>query len=136
MYERYDPDLLRALDRLDLPAAPLSAEEADRVLAGAEARLPGARPAPPSRRGRLLRWLGRAGIGAAACAVLCCGVNTVNPALAEGPAHQRQAFGQGQPQRQRADAQRTAGPVRRAAGRPGHRRKFRRLPHDLVPGVF
>ena len=83
MYERYDPDLLRALDRLDLPAAPLSAEEADRVLAGAEARLPGARPAPSSRRGRLLRWLGRAGIGAAACAVLCCGVNTVNPALAE-----------------------------------------------------
>lgn len=83
MYERYDPDLLRALDRLDLPAAPLSDEEADRVLAGAEARLPGARPAPSSRRGRLLRWLGRAGIGAAACAVLCCGVNTVNPALAE-----------------------------------------------------
>lgn len=88
MRNRYDTDLLRELDQLNLPAAPLSADEFDRVLAKAEARLPDAEPAVSGRarqprRPRLLRWLGRTGAAAAACAVLLCGVNAVNPALAE-----------------------------------------------------
>lgn len=85
MRNRYDTDLLRELDQLNLPAAPLSADEFDRVLAKAEARLPDAEPAVSGRARppRLLRWLGRTGAAAAACAVLLCGVNAVNPALAE-----------------------------------------------------
>ena len=35
----YDPSLLRELDALDLPAAPLEAGEADRVLALAGGRV-------------------------------------------------------------------------------------------------
>ena len=83
----YNADLLHELDRLDLPAASLSGDEFDRILAAARDRLPrgkavpAARPASPARRP--LRALSRAVAGLAACAVLLCGVNAVAPALAE-----------------------------------------------------
>ena len=83
----YNADLLHELDRLDLPAAPLSGDEFDRILAAARDRLPrgkavpAARPASPACRP--LRALGRAVARLAACAVLLCGVNAVAPALAE-----------------------------------------------------
>ena len=78
----YDADLLRELDALELPAAPLNGAEFDRVLTRARAALPQAQaPVRPARRP--LRVLGRLGAGLAACAVLLCGVNAAAPALAE-----------------------------------------------------
>lgn len=83
----YNADLLHELDRLDLPAAPLSGDEFDRILAAARDRLPRGKAVPAARPAfpacRPLRALGRAVAGLAACAVLLCGVNAVAPALAE-----------------------------------------------------
>ena len=79
----YDPSLLRELDALDLPAAPLEAGEADRVLALAGGRVHAANgPAKRAPR-RVWRWV-RGGVAAAAACVLVLGsVNFVDPAFAE-----------------------------------------------------
>ena len=78
----YDPSLLRELDALDLPAAPLEAGEADRVLALAGGRVHAASPAKHTPR-RVWRWV-RGGVAAAAACVLVLGsVNFVDPAFAE-----------------------------------------------------
>lgn len=78
----YDPSLLRELDALDLPAAPLEAGEADRVLALAGGRVHAASPAKRPPR-RVWRWVRGAAAAAAACVLVLGSVNFVDPAFAE-----------------------------------------------------
>ena len=80
----YDPDLLRALEELDLPAAPLAKGEWDRVLASARSRVHTELPRRTERRRRpLLRLVRGAAVAAAACVVVLGSVNLANPAFAE-----------------------------------------------------
>lgn len=81
--DHFDPALLRELDRLELPAAPLDQDEADRVLALARGRANAARPRTRPLLRRLGRWGRNAAVAAAACAVLLGSVNLASPALAE-----------------------------------------------------
>lgn len=79
----YDPSLLRELDALDLPAAPLEAGEADRVLALAGGRVHAANgPAKRAPR-RVWRWVRGGAAAAAACVLVLGSVNFVDPAFAE-----------------------------------------------------
>ena len=79
----YDPSLLRELDALDLPAAPLEAGEADRVLALAGGRVHAANgPAKRAPR-RVWRWVRGGAAAAAACVPVLGSVNFVDPAFAE-----------------------------------------------------
>lgn len=78
----YDPSLLRELDALDLPAAPLEAGEADRVLALAGGRVHAASPAKHTPR-RVWRWVRGGAAVAAACVLVLGSVNFVDPAFAE-----------------------------------------------------
>lgn len=81
----YDPSLLRELDALDLPAAPVEVSEQERVLAAARGRVHAAQPKPrKTRRVRpLLRLVRSAAVAAAACVLVLGGVNVADPALAE-----------------------------------------------------
>lgn len=80
----YDPDLLRALDDLDLPAAPVEKGEWDRVLASARGRVHAGQSHRRGRRPRpLLRLVRSAAVAAAACVVVLGSVNLANPAFAE-----------------------------------------------------
>ena len=79
----YDPSLLRELDALDLPAAPLEAGEADRVLALAGGRVHAAN-GPAKRAPRhVWRWVRGGAAAAAACVLVLGSVNFVDPAFAE-----------------------------------------------------
>ena len=50
----YDPDLLRALDDLDLPGVPVEKGEWDRVLASARGQVNAKQPGRKARRSRPL----------------------------------------------------------------------------------
>lgn len=80
----YDPDLLRALDDLDLPGVPVEKGEWDRVLASARGQVNANRRDWKARRSRpLLRLVRSAAVAAAACVVVLGSVNLANPAFAE-----------------------------------------------------
>ena len=81
-----DPNLLAALDTLDLPAAALSEGEFDRIYQSARARLPRVqKAAAPKRCAKASRrWIARVGGCAAACVIALSGLNLAAPALAEG----------------------------------------------------
>lgn len=75
----YDTDLLHALDEQPMPAAPLTDDEFDRVLAAACGKLPKVK----TTKKRRFPWA-RAAAAAAACAVVTLGsVNFAAPAVAE-----------------------------------------------------
>ncbi len=75
----YDTDLLHALDKQPMPAAPLTDDEFDRVLAAASGQL----PKKKHTQKRRFPW-GRAAAAAAACMVVALGsVNFAAPAVAE-----------------------------------------------------
>lgn len=78
----FDTDLLHALDEQPMPAAPLTDDEFDRVLAAARGRLPQVKTAETAKK-RRFPW-GRAAAAAAACMVVALGsVNFAAPAVAE-----------------------------------------------------
>lgn len=80
----YDPNLLRALDDLDLPGVPVEKGEWDRVLASARGQVNANRRDWKARRSRpLLRLVRSAAVAAAACVVVLGSVNLANPAFAE-----------------------------------------------------
>lgn len=80
----YDPDLLRALDDLDLPGVPVEKGEWNRVLASARGQVNAKQPGRKARRSRpLLRLVRSAAVAAAACVVVLGSVNLANPAFAE-----------------------------------------------------
>ena len=80
----YDPNLLRALDDLDLPGVPVEKGEWNRVLASARGQVNAKQPGRKARRSRpLLRLVRSAAVAAAACVVVLGSVNLANPAFAE-----------------------------------------------------
>ena len=76
------------LDALPMDDTPLTAAEADRLTANVLARVgtkaAAKRAVHRAKKSRRLPLWGRALAGAAACMAVLCGVNSVNPALAEG----------------------------------------------------